>query len=74
MSSKMRLDWAVTSPGDQRSGPYAGEVVSLIELSKCYGPVRALDGIELRIRPGSTVALLGPNGAGKSTAIELLLG
>ena len=36
--------------------------------------MRALDGIELGIRPGTTVALLGPNGAGKSTAIELLLG
>ena len=59
---------------DQMPGPPAGEVVSLNELSKCYGPVCALDGIELRIRPGSTVALLGPNGAGKSTAIELLLG
>jgi ABC-type multidrug transport system ATPase subunit len=55
-------------------GPTAGEVVSLSQLSKYYGPVRALDGIELGIRPGTTVALLGPNGAGKSTAIELLLG
>lgn len=34
----------------------------------------ALDGIALRVGPGSTVALLGPNGAGKSTMIELLLG
>lgn len=60
--------------GDLLPGPPAGEVVSLNRLSKCYGPVRALDGIELGIRPGATVALLGPNGAGKSTAIELLLG
>lgn len=62
------------SRSDQLSGPPGCEVVSLNGLSKCYGPVRALDGIELRIVPGSTVALLGPNGAGKSTAIELLLG
>src|ERR1019366_4886062 len=62
--------------GSRAGGAPAGaaEVVSLSDLSKCYGPVRALDGIELRIRPGSTVALLGPNGAGKSTAIESLLG
>jgi ABC-type multidrug transport system ATPase subunit len=60
--------------GDLLPGPTAGEVVSLSQLSKCYGPVRALDGIDLAIRPGTTVALLGPNGAGKSTAIELLLG
>jgi ABC-2 type transport system ATP-binding protein len=60
--------------GDQLPGPPAGDVVRLSELSKCYGPVQALGAIELRIRPGTTVALLGPNGAGKSTAIELLLG
>jgi ABC-2 type transport system ATP-binding protein len=60
--------------GDLLPGPPAGEVVSLSRLSKCYGPVRALDGIDLGIGPGATVALLGPNGAGKSTAIELLLG
>jgi ABC-type multidrug transport system ATPase subunit len=62
------------SRGDQLPGPPAGEVISLSELSKCYGPVRALDQIDLRIRPGTPVALLGPNGAGKSTAIELMLG
>jgi ABC-2 type transport system ATP-binding protein len=62
------------SRGDQLPRPPAGEVISLSELSKCYGPVRALDQINLRIRPGTPVALLGPNGAGKSTAIELMLG
>jgi ABC-type multidrug transport system ATPase subunit len=60
--------------GEKLPAPPAGEAVSLSQLSKSYGPVRALDGIDLGIRPGTTVALLGPNGAGKSTAIELLLG
>jgi ABC-2 type transport system ATP-binding protein len=60
--------------GEKFPAPPAGEVVSLSQLSKSYGPVRALDGIDLGIRPGTTAALLGPNGAGKSTAIELLLG
>ena len=59
---------------DQRPGAPGGDAVSLSGLAKAYGPVRALDGIDLRIGRGATVALLGPNGAGKSTAIEILLG
>ena len=48
--------------------------ISLRGLSKHYGAVRALDGLDLEIRPGEIVALLGPNGAGKSTAMEMMVG
>ena len=43
-------------------------------LSKRYGPVRALDSVELSVWPGETVALLGENGAGKSTLVKVLSG
>jgi ABC-2 type transport system ATP-binding protein len=48
--------------------------VSLSGVTKKYGTVQAVAGVELSIRTGEVVALLGPNGAGKSTTIELLLG
>lgn len=48
--------------------------ISLRGLSKHYGSVRALDGLDLEILPGEIVALLGPNGAGKSTAMEMMVG
>jgi ABC-2 type transport system ATP-binding protein len=43
-------------------------------LTKSYGPLRAVAGVDLDIVAGETVALLGPNGAGKSTTIDMLLG
>jgi ABC-2 type transport system ATP-binding protein len=43
-------------------------------LSKSFGPIRALDAIELTVQPGELVVLLGPNGAGKSTLLQLLTG
>jgi ABC-2 type transport system ATP-binding protein len=50
----------------------AGIVLS--GLRKSFGGVRAVDGIDVAIDRGTTVALLGPNGAGKSTTIDMLLG
>ena len=43
-------------------------------LRRSYGPVLAVDGVDLDIVAGETVALLGPNGAGKSTTIDMILG
>ncbi|MDN5855694.1 MAG: ABC transporter ATP-binding protein [Actinomycetia bacterium] len=52
----------------------AGAAVTIRGLRRHFGPVRAVDGIDLTIAPGEVVALLGPNGAGKSTTIDLMLG
>jgi ABC-2 type transport system ATP-binding protein len=46
----------------------------LRQVTRRYGDVVALDGIDLEVRRGELLALLGPNGAGKTTAISLLLG
>ncbi|HEX7829900.1 MAG TPA: ABC transporter ATP-binding protein [Thermoanaerobaculia bacterium] len=43
-------------------------------VTKHYGMVEALRGLDLTIRPGELLALLGANGAGKTTAVRLLLG
>lgn len=54
--------------------PDSASVVNFDGAVKNYGAVRAVDGIDLDVRRGETVALLGRNGAGKSSAIALLLG
>lgn len=41
-------------------------------LTRAYGSVRAVDGIDLHVEQGELFALLGPNGAGKSTLISML--
>ena len=41
-------------------------------LTKSYGSVRALAGLDVSAEPGTVLALLGPNGAGKTTAVRVL--
>ncbi len=48
--------------------------VDLQDVYRSFGPVRAVDGINLRLHLGEIAALLGPNGAGKTTTIDMVLG
>ena len=49
-------------------------VIEVRGLTKTYGTVRALDGLDLTIPRGGVYGVLGPNGAGKSTLFRILLG
>jgi ABC-2 type transport system ATP-binding protein len=51
-------------------GAAAGTAIELRGLTKRYGAHTAVDGLDLEVRVGETLALLGPNGAGKTTTIE----
>src|SRR5829696_4187539 len=49
-------------------------MLTLTNVRKRYGPLVAVDGLSLEIRPGEIFGLLGPNGAGKSTTVNLAVG
>ncbi len=43
-------------------------------LTKCFGSLRAVDGISFEVRAGELYGLLGPNGAGKTTTLSMIAG
>ncbi|WP_298732268.1 ABC transporter ATP-binding protein [uncultured Chitinophaga sp.] len=49
-------------------------IIALTGLTKAYGSLKAVDGLNLYIKKGEVFGLLGPNGAGKSTTILMMLG
>ncbi|MEU3446429.1 ATP-binding cassette domain-containing protein [Streptomyces thermolilacinus] len=59
---------ARTRAGDPLSGP-AVEAAGLV---KTYRGVRAVDGVDLTVAPGTVYGVLGPNGAGKTTTVKML--
>ncbi|MEC9489615.1 MAG: ABC transporter ATP-binding protein [Halanaerobiales bacterium] len=52
----------------------AETIISTSELTKNYGDLKAVNGLDLDIKKGEIYGLLGPNGAGKTTTILMLLG
>src|SRR4029453_12585845 len=48
--------------------------LTIRDLSKRYGSVEALKGVDLAVDEGELVGLLGPNGAGKSTLVKIVVG
>ncbi|MEU1230615.1 ABC transporter ATP-binding protein [Streptomyces sp. NPDC005828] len=70
-TADLATDLSTDLAADRPSGEAA---VAFRAATKTFGTVRAVDGLDLTVRRGETVALLGRNGAGKSTTIALLLG
>jgi len=49
-------------------------MIKLINLTKTYGKLIAVDGINLDVARGEIFGFLGPNGAGKTTTIKMMAG
>jgi ABC-2 type transport system ATP-binding protein len=47
-------------------------IIEFEQVSKSYGPTRALDGVDLAVHEGAVLGLIGPNGAGKSTSMLIM--
>jgi len=52
----------------------SGHAIELVEVTKHYGTMEALKGVDLAIGYGEFIALLGPSGCGKSTLLKLIAG
>ncbi|MEK8028750.1 sugar ABC transporter ATP-binding protein [Pseudaquabacterium rugosum] len=57
-----------------RATPDAGHVLEMRGICKSFPGVKALDGVHLKVRPGTVHVLVGENGAGKSTLMKVLSG
>ena len=50
------------------------EILSINNVSKRYGHVKALNNVSLQINKGEIYGILGPNGSGKTTTLGIILG
>src|SRR5690606_25511681 len=72
----MTVGGATTAVAGGRSGapPSAAGRVSLRGLTKRFGGVTVVDGLDLEVEPGSFTTLLGPSGCGKTTVLRMVAG
>src|SRR5690606_37682415 len=57
-----------------RGGMTQGQTLVFDGVTKRFGTVEAVSGLDFRVEPGRVTGFLGPNGAGKTTTLRMLLG
>lgn len=69
VADQVAADVAAVEPGT-RPRP----VFTASDITVAYGPITAVSGVDLDLRPGEIVGLIGPNGAGKTTFVDAISG
>ncbi|KQY59763.1 spermidine/putrescine ABC transporter ATP-binding protein [Aeromicrobium sp. Root495] len=64
----------MTQATSVEAGPTTGTAIRLQGLTKHFGDVRAVDGVDLEIADGEFFSMLGPSGSGKTTVLRLIAG
>ena len=57
---------------EHREGNKVSFAVQAVSLTKQFGQITALDGVDFNIKPGEIYGLIGPNGAGKTTTLRIV--
>src|SRR5882724_11922306 len=73
-SGKTKPVGGASPAGRPGRGPPAHPLVRFENVTKCFGDVTAVHGLDLDIHEGEFFALLGPSGCGKTTLLRLLAG
>lgn len=72
MTRAGQIQDAAETGGAEPEVPRDGPAITAGGLVKCFGDVRAIDGVDLEVETGTILGLLGPNGAGKTTVVRVL--
>ncbi len=59
---------------DRQTSSTGDPAIRMVDVTRDFGEIRAVDGLSMEVPRGSIFGFLGPNGAGKTTTIRLLLG
>ncbi|MEJ7707531.1 MAG: ABC transporter ATP-binding protein [Nocardioidaceae bacterium] len=73
-SQRTAVRLAASDPAASENAAGEGVAVSLQNVSRRFGPVVAVDGVDLDIREGEFFSLLGPSGSGKTTVLRMIAG
>ena len=70
-----RKSWDAALPATSRVGTGSDQVLLTVQgLAKHFGGLKAVDGVDMKVRRGEIQALIGPNGSGKTTILNMLSG